>query len=224
MNYYSEKDIRDIVAGVLTQSGLDCRRTEGSAAEKEVPVEISARHVHLSKEALAQLFGEGYALTPKRDLSQPGQYLCEERVKLVTAKGEIANVAILGPVRPKTQVELSMTDARILGVKAPLRLSGDLAGSAEVILIGPKGVCCAKESTIVSKAHIHMTPDDARRYNVSDGEHIGIRLNTERAVTLENVLVRVTDASALAVHIDYDEANAAGLTGGTTGLLIKKKG
>lgn len=220
MNYFCEKDIRDIVTNVLAQAGLG-----GGAEEKtgaEVPVEISAKHVHLTKEAVEVLFGKGHELTPKRDLSQLGQFLSEERVKLVTANGEISNVAILGPVRPSIQVELSLTDARSLGVKAPVRLSGDLEGAGEVVIIGPKGVVTATGSAIVSKAHVHMTPEDAQHYGVKDGESVGIRLNTERPVTLNDVLVRVSKTAGLAVHIDFDEANAAQLAGAGTGLLLKK--
>ena len=204
MNYYSEKDIRDIVAGVLAQSGV------GSApVGMEVPVEISARHVHLTTQAMETLFGHGYQLTHKRDLSQPGEFLSGERVKVVTRKGEIDNVAVLGPVRQAVQVELSMTDARSLGIKAPVRLSGDLSDAADVILIGPAGMVEAKGSAIVAKAHVHMTPADAKAYQVSNGQTVSVRLETERPVTLEGVEVRVKDNFRLAVHIDFDEANAA---------------
>ena len=216
MNYYSEKDIRDIVAGVLAQSGV------GSApVGREVPVEISARHVHLTTQALEVLFGSGYQLTHKRDLSQPGEFLSGERVKVVTRKGEIDNVAVLGPVRQAVQVELSMTDAKSLGIKAPVRLSGDLSGAADVILIGPAGMVEAKGSAIVAKAHVHMTPADAKAYQVSNGQTVSVRLETERSVTLENVEVRVKDNFRLAVHIDFDEANAAAVGGETKGYLVK---
>lgn len=223
MNYFSEQDIRDIVAGVLAQSGIGGLRSAGKTEGLEVPVEISAKHVHLTKEAVETLFGAGHNLTPNRDLSQPGQFLSEERVKLVTTKGELSNVAILGPVRSAIQVELSLTDARNLGIKAPICLSGDLEGAADVVIIGPKGVITAREAAIVSKAHVHMTPDDARHYGVRDGESVDIRLNTERPVTLNDVLVRISNNSALAVHIDFDEANAAQLAGAAAGLLLKKE-
>ena len=216
MNYYSEKDIRDIVAGVLAQSGV------GSApVGMEVPLEISARHVHLTMQAMETLFGPGYQLTHKRDLSQPGEFLSGERVKVVTRKGEIDNVAVLGPVRQAVQVELSMTDARSLGIKAPVRLSGDLSGAADVILIGPAGMVEAKGSAIVAKAHVHMTPADAKAYQVSNGQTVSVRLETERPVTLEGVEVRVKDNFRLAVHIDFDEANAAAVGGETKGYLVK---
>ena len=223
MNYFSEQDIRDIVADVLAQSGIGRQRAARKTEGLEVPVEISAKHVHLTKEAVETLFGAGHNLTPKRDLSQPGQFLSEERVKLVTTKGELSNVAILGPVRPAIQVELSLTDARNLGIKAPICLSGDLEGAADVVIVGPEGVVTAREAAIISKAHVHMTPADARHYGVRDGESVDIRLTTERPVTLNDVLVRVRDDSALAVHIDFDEANAAQLAGATVGLLLKKE-
>lgn len=216
MNYYSENDIKQIVADVLSRSGF----TGGKGME--IPVEISARHVHLSKADKDILFGAGYTLTRKRDLSQPGQYLCEERVKLVTLSGEIANVAVLGPERKETQVELSLTDARALGVKPPIRLSGDLRGAADVIIVGPKGVITAKGSVIVAKAHVHMTPEDAKRYGVEHGQSVNIRMGTERSITLNDVQIRVDKNFGLAVHIDYDEANAAQVGGGNiVGYLLK---
>lgn len=218
MNYYSENDIRQIVADVLSRSGFN------GAKGMEIPVEISARHVHLSKADKEALFGAGYTLTRKRDLSQPGQYLCEERVKLVTASGEIANVAVLGPERKQTQVELSLTDARILGLKPPIRLSGDLRNAADVMIIGPKGVITARGSVIVAKAHVHMTPEDARKYGVEHGQSVNIRIGTERSVTLNDVQVRVDKNFGLAVHIDYDEANAAQVSGGNIVGCLQKNG
>ena len=224
MNYFSEQDIRDIVTSIVTQAGGNKAARSGgcNAKGQEILVEISARHVHLDRETMDILFGKGSELTPKRDLSQPGQFLSEERVKLVTAKGEISNVGVLGPLRPQTQVELSFTDARILGLKAPIRLSGDLDNSADVIIIGPKGVAVAKNSTIIAKAHAHMTPADARNYGVKDGEIVSLELGDERKITMNNVLVRVSDSAGLAVHIDYDEANAANVSGSNiVGRLIK---
>lgn len=222
MNYFSEQEIRDIVSQVVARSGLG--GGERLPQGQEIPVEISARHVHLTQEAMDVLFGTGSALTRKRDLSQPGQFLAEERVKLVTARGQIANVGILGPLRKEIQVELSLTDARILGVDAPICMSGDLAGAADVLIVGPKGVVTAQESVIIAKAHVHMTPADAKDYRVADGEHVNIRLGTERSITLNDVIVRVRDDYALAVHIDFDEANAAQVSGGKiVGLLQKNR-
>lgn len=220
MNYFSETEIREIVAQVVARPCLS------GAAEKgqEIPVEISARHVHLTREVMDVLFGKGSQLTRRRDLSQPGQFLAQERVKLVTARGQLANVGILGPLRHRIQVELSLTDARVLGVEAPICLSGDLEGAADVLIVGPKGVVSAREAAIVAKAHVHMTPRDARQYGVQDGERVSIRLGGERAVTLNDVVVRVREDYALAVHIDFDEANAAQVSGGSiTGLLQKAR-
>lgn len=218
MNYYSEQDIRELVTRVLAQSGLAAAPTA-----QEVPVEISARHVHLDQAALDALFGEGYQLTKKRDLSQPGQFLSEERIKLVTERGQLANVGILGPLREATQVELSLTDARTLGINAPIRLSGQLDGAANVILVGPRGAYPACGAAIVARAHVHMTPEDARQYGVAHGEHVRLRLGEDRPVTLEDVVVRVSPEYRLAVHIDYDEANAAHVSGSElVGQLLKK--
>lgn len=217
MNYFSEKDIRDIVAGVISGAGAGASVPAGQT----VPVEISARHVHLTEEALSVLFGAGYQLSQKRDLSQPGQFLAQERVKLVTRKGEIDNVAVLGPARKQVQVELSLTDTRSLGISAPVRLSGDLSGGGDVLILGPKGMYEAKGSVIVAKAHVHMTPEDAGNYGVRDGQTVRIKLDTARPATLDNVEVRVSNASRLAVHIDFDEANAAAVDANTQGILIK---
>ena len=219
MNYFSEKDIRDIVAGVISGSGAGT--FDPSRGGQTVPVEISARHVHLTEDAVSVLFGAGYQLSQKRDLSQPGQFLAQERVKLVTRKGEIDNVAVLGPARKQVQVELSLTDARSLGISAPVRLSGDLSGGGDVLILGPKGMYEAKGSVIVAKAHVHMTPEDAKNYGVSDGQTVRVRLDTARPATLDNVEVRVSRASRLAVHIDFDEANAAAVDANTQGILIK---
>lgn len=220
MNYYSENDIRQMVADILARSGL--ASTNAKSAQMQIPIEISARHVHLSRADVDALFGAGYALTQKRELSQPGQYLCEERVKLITQAGQIANVAVLGPERKQTQVEISLTDARTLGIKAPVRLSGDLSGAADVIIVGPLGAITANGSVIIAKAHVHMTPDDAKRYAVEHGQSVNIKMGTERPVTLNDVQIRVSPDFRLAVHIDYDEANAAQLGGGEIiGYLLK---
>lgn len=224
INYFSEKDIQDIVSRVIAQTAFGTRPAESEVSSKgmEIPVEISARHVHLTQEAVEVLFGKGHQLTPKRDLSQPGQFLSEERVKLVTAQGQIANVGILGPVRKAIQVELSLTDARTLGIKAPVCLSGDLAGAADVLIIGPEGAVTANGSAIAAKAHVHMSPADAAHYGVQDGDCVDIRLGQERTVTLNDVIVRVGSEHALAVHIDFDEANAAQVSGsGIVGYLQK---
>ena len=186
----------------------------------EIPMEASARHVHLTREAAEALFGPGERLSKKRDLSQPGEFLSQQRVRLVTAKGELANVAVLGPERSAVQVELSLTDARTLGVAAPVNLSGDLTGAGDVYIVGEKGMISAPGSVIAAKAHIHMTPADARRFGVADGQRVRVRARTARPVTFEEVVVRVKESFALAMHIDFDEANACALRGGEVGEII----
>ena len=184
-------------------------------------VETSARHVHVTEQDLKTLFGEGHALTKKKDLSQPGQFACEERVTVVGPKRELAGVSILGPVRPKTQIELSLTDARSIGVTAPVRESGDVAGSGACKLIGPKGEIELSEGVIAARRHVHMTPDDAQKYGVQDGQTVSVALDTDgRALTFSDVVVRVSEKYALAMHIDTDEANAAAVPGSCTGRIL----
>ncbi len=188
---------------------------------EKILVETSARHVHLCAADLEKLFGEGAELTHKKDLSQPGQFACEERVKLVGPKKEIANVIILGPVRPATQVELSYTDARTLGVDAPLRESGDLAGTPGLKLVGPAGEVDIEAGVIVAKRHIHMTPEDAATYGVENGQIVSVKIDSERSALLGDVVIRVSPKFKLAMHIDTDEANAACAFGKCMGDLVK---
>lgn len=173
-------------------------------------VETSARHVHVTAEDLEILFGKGATLTNKKDLSQPGQFACEERVNIVGPKGELKNVSILGPVRPATQVEVSATDARALGVTAFIRESGDIAGTAGCKLVGPCGEVELSEGVIVAKRHIHMTPADAEEFHVKDKDIVWVKVATlERSLVFGDVVVRVSPKFALAMHIDTDESNAA---------------
>ena len=189
---------------------------------KEFLVEISARHVHVTKEHLETLFGAGYELTPKKDLSQPGQFACEERVTVVGPKKELKGVSILGPCRPDTQVELSATDARSIGVVAPIRESGDVAGSGACKLVGPCGEVELKEGVIAAKRHIHATPEDAEKLGVSDKEIVSVKIDTDgRSLILGDVIVRVNPSYALAMHIDTDESNAAGCSGVVYGEIVK---
>ncbi len=188
----------------------------------KVLVETSARHVHLSAEHIEVLFGKGATLTHKKDLSQPGQFACEERVKLVGPKKEIANVIILGPARPATQVEVSFTDARTLGVNAPVRESGDVAGSAGCKLVGPAGEVEIAEGVIVAKRHIHLTPDDAAKFGVEDKEIVSVKVESaDRTTIFGDVVCRVSPKFAAAMHIDTDEANAACAFGEVYGEIIK---
>ncbi len=188
----------------------------------EVLVETSARHIHLSKEALETLFGAGYELTKKKDLSQPGQYACAERVDVVGPKKTIPGVSILGPVRPETQVELSLTDARSIGVAAPVRESGDIAGSGACKLVGPCGEVEISEGVIAAMRHIHMTTADAERMGLTDKQIVEVKIPCEgRTLTFGDVVVRVSDKYALAMHIDTDESNAGGVAPGTMGIIMK---
>jgi putative phosphotransacetylase len=174
-------------------------------------VETSARHVHLSQEHLEILFGKGYELTKKKDLSQPGQYACEERVTIVGSKKELKGVSILGPVRKATQVELSLTDARSVGVAAPVKESGDIAGSGACKIVGPAGEIEISEGVIAAKRHIHATTADAKALGVENGEVVSVKVDTDgRSLVFGEVVVRVSDSYALAMHIDTDESNAAG--------------
>lgn len=188
----------------------------------QVLVETSARHLHLSQKDLEILFGEGYQLTSKKALSQPGQFACVERVDVVGSKKTLSGVTILGPVRKATQVELSLTDARSIGVDAPIRESGDIAGSGTCKLVGPKGEIELKEGVIAAKRHIHMTPADAEAFDVKDGQTVSVRIDSDgRALTFGDVVIRVRDDFALAMHIDTDESNAACAAPGTMGEVIK---
>lgn len=190
--------------------------------ENKVLLEVSARHVHVSEQDLELLFGKGHALTHKKDLSQPGQYACAERVDIVGPKRTLSGVSILGPTRPSTQVELSLTDARSIGLSAPIRESGDIEGSAGCKLVGPCGEVTLTQGVIIAKRHIHATPEDAARLNVADKEIVSIKVVTpERSTILGDVVVRVSPKFALAAHLDTDEANAAAISGELFGEVIK---
>lgn len=190
--------------------------------KNQVLVETSAHHLHLTQEDLDTLFGKGYQLTVKKTLSQPGQFACVERVDVVGPKRTLNGVSILGPLRSATQVELSATDARSIGVAAPVRESGDVAGSGACKLVGPKGELELKEGVIVAKRHIHMTPDDAKEFGVKDKDVVSVKIDSNgRSLTFGDVVVRVSTKYALAMHIDTDESNAAGATPGLMGTVIK---
>lgn len=185
-------------------------------------VETSARHVHVTQQDLETLFGKGAALTKKKDLSQPGQFACAEKVDVVGPKKTIPGVSILGPVRPATQIEVSLTDARTLGVSAPVRESGDIKGSAACKLVGPCGEVEIAEGLIAAKRHIHLTPADAAELGVADKEIVSVKLeNVARPLVFGDVVVRVNDSFARAMHIDTDESNAAGCAGEVMGVIVK---
>lgn len=184
-------------------------------------VETSARHLHVTKEDLCTLFGKDAKLTNKKDLSQPGQFATNEKVTVVGPRGQLS-MSILGPERPATQIELSLSDARTIGVSAPVKESGDITDSAPCKLVGPCGEVTLDKGVIVAKRHIHTTPEDAVKLGVSDKEVVSVRVDTkDRALTFGDVVVRVSEKFATAMHIDTDEANAAGCSGEVYGEIIK---
>lgn len=190
--------------------------------DNKVLVETSARHIHLTKEHFETLFGAGKELTKKKDLSQPGQFACEEKVTIVGSKKQLAGVSILGPFRKETQVELSATDARSIGVSAPVRQSGDIAGSGCCKIVGPCGEVEISEGCIAAKRHIHMTTADAAELGLVDNQVVSVKIDSaERSLVFGDVVVRVSDSYAKAMHIDTDESNAAGCAGVVYGEIIK---
>ena len=183
-----------------------------------VELEASGRHVHVTKQQAEILFGHG--LTPKRPLSQPGQYLANERVTVMTQKGEFQNVAVLGPERKEAQIEISLTDSKTLGLTPPVKLSGDTSGSPGATLIGPKGRIDLDRGVIVARRHIHMTPQDAARFGVQDRQVVKLQTYTDRPLIFDDTVVRVSDQFATYVHLDYDEANACGFRSGDLGRIL----
>lgn len=188
----------------------------------EIKVEISAKHVHLTPAHVEALFGAGASLTLKRELSQPGQFLSEQRVSVVGPKRTMDNVAVLGPERTATQVEVSFTDARTIGAEnVPVRESGDLKGSSPIKLVGPAGEIELDEGLIIAKRHIHITPETASKYGLKDKEIVNVEIGGERALSFGQTVVRVREDFSDAMHIDYDEANGAGLDGVSVGIVSK---
>jgi putative phosphotransacetylase len=185
---------------------------------RTITIEASGRHVHLSAQDLETLFGKGYELTAKKWLSQPGQFLCEERVGITGPKGSFEHTGIIGPVRAESQVELSFTDARSIGVTAPVRESGDLDGSAPIHIVGPKGEVDINKGVIIAKRHIHFTPEDAEKYGVKDKQIVNVKVGGDRSLVFGETIVRVSPKYATAMHIDFDEANA--ICGESTGEII----
>ena len=187
---------------------------------KTIIVETSARHVHLTEENVEILFGKGHKLTKLKTLSQPTEFSCEERVDIVGPKREIKNVIILGPPRQATQIEVSLTDARNLGVEAPIRESGDVAGSAPCKIVGPCGSIDISEGVIVAKRHVHLRPEDAEKFGVNNGDIIKVKVKSVRTTVFDDVVVRVRDTFMPAMHIDTDEANACASSGNVEGEII----
>ena len=183
-----------------------------------IELEASGRHVHVTAQQALTLFGHG--LTPQRELSQPGQFLAKERVSVIGPKGRFENVAVLGPERPEAQVEISLTDARILGITPPVRLSGDVRDTPGAVLNGPCGTVTLTQGVIAAKRHIHMTPKDAAAMGVRDKQRVKLQVYTDRPVVFDDVVVRVHPSFQTRVHLDYDEANACGFQTGDLGRIL----
>lgn len=212
--------IAEIVRNVL--SGLEAAPVSENSGS-EVPVGVSNRHIHLSKKDLATLFGEGYELTPIKDLSQPGQYACKETLTIVgPSLRPIENVRVLGPVRGASQVEISATDSYVLKVKPPVRESGKIAGSAPIRIVGPKGVVELDEGCIIANRHIHMSPDDGRAFGVKDGDYVTVDVEGKRRTRWYDVQVRVHPDFRLEMHVDTDDANATGIGNGFKVKVVKE--
>ncbi|MEA0552267.1 phosphate propanoyltransferase [Lysinibacillus irui] len=216
-----ENLVQKIVEEVLQQV---LKNQSSPPHDGKIPIGVSARHVHLAQAEVEQLFGENYQLTPKFELSQPGQFAAEETVVIAGPKGSIERVRILGPARSLSQVEVSWTDAMKLGLKPPLRISGDIQGSSPVTLIGPKGSVVLNEGLIIAQAHIHMSPADSARFNVVDGQSVQIKVEGIRPIILSNVVIRVSERYRLEMHIDTDEANAGLIQQGTLAEIVHHQG
>ncbi len=213
---YDAALVAEIVNRVMAQCGSN------TADNDTVPVGVSNRHIHLSKEHLEILFGKGYELTPIKDLSQPGQFACKEQLTIVgPSLRPIEGVRVLGPVRSASQVEISRTDSFTLKVKPPVRESGDIKGSAPVTIIGPKGVVTLDEGCIIANRHIHMSEEEGAAFGLKDGDYVTVEANGERRTTFYDVQVRVNKAFRLEMHIDTDDANASGIGNGTKVKVIK---
>lgn len=210
--------VADLVRKVLEEKQWD----SGKKAEV-VPVGVSNRHIHLIRADADTLFGKGYELTPLKDLSQPGQYACKEVLTIIgPSLRPIENVRVLGPLRSKTQVEISRTDSFTLKVKPPVRESGNVAGSAGLTIVGPKGVVTIPEGCIIANRHIHMSPADGAAFGVKDGDTVTVDVNGPRRTRFYDVQVRVSDAFRLEMHIDTDDANAAGIGNGAEVRIVRE--
>lgn len=203
----------EVLMQALLKAVQEASKENAASTAAGVPVGISNRHIHLSQADLDQLFGAGYQLTPMKELSQPGQFACKETVTICGPKGAIEKVRVLGPVRKETQIEIVAGDCFKLGVKAPAKLSGDLAGTPGITVVGPRGSVQTAQGLIVAQRHIHMAPADAQAYGVQDGQIVKIRVSGLRGGLYDNVAIRVTTSSKLECHLDTEEANAMGVAG-----------
>lgn len=203
----------EVLMQALLKAVQEASKENAASTAAGVPVGISNRHIHLSQADLDQLFGAGHQLTPMKELSQPGQFACKETVTICGPKGAIEKVRVLGPVRKETQIEIVAGDCFKLGVKAPAKLSGDLAGTPGITVVGPRGSVQTAQGLIVAQRHIHMAPADAQAYGVQDGQIVKIRVGGLRGGIYDNVAIRVTTSSKLECHLDTEEANAMGVAG-----------
>lgn len=214
---YDEKLVAEIVNRVMAQCS-----NGSTSANDTVPVGVSNRHIHLSKADLETLFGAGYELTPIKDLSQPGQFACKEQLTIIgPSLRPIEGVRVLGPVRKESQVEISRTDSFTLKVKPPVRESGDIKGSAPITIVGPKGIVTLKEGCIIANRHIHMSDEEGKMFGLNDGDYVTVEIDGERRTTFYDVQVRVNKAFRLEMHIDTDDANAAGIGNGFKVKIVK---
>ncbi len=212
----------EINVSAVADAVLKALQEGGSENEGGIPVGISNRHIHLSREHIDILFGKDYQLAPLKDLSQPGQYACKELLTIVgPSLRPIENVRVLGPERKSSQVEISRTDSFVLKVKPPVRESGKIEGSAPITIIGPKGTVTLKEGCIIANRHIHMSLEDGKKFGIRDNEYVTVEANGERRTRFYDVQVRVSNAFRLEMHLDTDDANAAGLKNGSKVEIIK---
>ena len=223
-----EKELSQIISEVIKdyEKSVSSHSDSLSVSEDgDIPVGVSARHIHLTREDVDILFGPGYELTKLKDLSQPGQFACKEQLTLIgPSLKAIEGVRVLGPLRKRTQIEISKTDSFVLKNNPPVRESGDVSGSAPITIVGPKGILEVKEGCILANRHIHMSPDDARRYNVSDGDYVAVDVKGNgKRTTLWDVQIRVSEKFILEMHLDTDDANACGIGNGAKVKLISNK-
>lgn len=220
--YLREKNVELIIKEILEEDSGDKNQTMklSNSSHNTIPVEVSGRHIHLCQKDMDTLFGKDYEMTRVRELSQPGQYLYQERVSIIGPKSMIQRVPILGPARPRTQIEISLTDAVGLGINPPIKESGDLQGAATLFISTPRDVIKAEEAVIIAKRHVHMTEEDAKNLNVKDKQIAQVKINSKRPAIFEDVLIRVNNNFTLSMHIDFDEANAVALEKGVTGQIL----
>ncbi len=218
----SYEELVNLVSKIVKEKINETNLLNIASGEYNIPVGVSNRHLHISREVLDIIFGKGYELTPLKDLSQPGQYAAKETVTLVGPKlRAIQNVRILGPIRSATQVELSKTDGIYLGIDLPTRISGDIKGTPGITIVGPKGSVYIKEGAIRAMRHIHMTPEDAKKFNVKHGDLVNVEIAGESGVIFKNVSIRVSENYRLDFHIDTDEGNAANIKTGAFCKIVR---